>query len=240
MSKSVFLDIYAGDAELHASQTKEYHSLSGFLAANRNTYGIPPEKELQDLDETERDTISEAYQARHPGAPIRFNLPSPLSIARLEFDLNASAGLSKTTQNFVNLVQGFTNKRGKLLHYEGCAVHRIVKDFVAQTGDVTRGDGSGGESIYGGKFNDEKEGLQAKFSKGCLAMANSGKNSNTSQFFVCLTDDPTKLKKLDGKYVVFGKLKEGLELLSQISERGSASDDGKTSERVWIGACGVL
>jgi cyclophilin family peptidyl-prolyl cis-trans isomerase len=69
------------------------------------------------------------------------------------------------------------------------------------------GDGSGGESIYGKTFNDEKNGLKLKHdSIGILSMANSGKNSNSSQFFITLASLP----QLDGKYVVFGKVLQGM------------------------------
>ncbi|RUP47963.1 cyclophilin-like domain-containing protein [Jimgerdemannia flammicorona] len=108
----------------------------------------------------------------------------------------------------------------KPLHYLHTRLHRVVPGFVAQGGDVTRGDGSGGDSIYpGGKFNDEKPGLAPRFDgRGVVAMANSGKNSNTSQFFVTLTDDVGKLEKLNGKYVVFGRVVEGLEVLDEIDK----------------------
>jgi cyclophilin family peptidyl-prolyl cis-trans isomerase len=136
-----------------------------------------------------------------------------------------------------------------------------VKGFVAQGGDVTRGDGSGGEvrpnidvmhlfectliaakcqSIYGGKFADEKQGLKTKPSKGSLAMANSGKNSNSSQFFIVLTDDETKLAKMSGKYVVFGKVKDSedcQDVLRKLDEAGG-EEDGRPREKVWIGGCG--
>ena len=78
------------------------------------------------------------------------------------------------------------------------------------------GDGSGGDSIYGGKFNDEKTALKLKHTKrGLLGMANSGKNSNTSQFYITLAD---KLPQLDGKHVIFGEVIEGLEVLDCIGE----------------------
>lgn len=67
-------------------------------------------------------------------------------------------------------------------------------------------------------------------------MANSGKNSNSSQFFVVLTDNETKLTKMSGKYVVFGQLREGWDLLKTID--GAGTDDGNPTERVWIGGCG--
>ncbi|KZP03554.1 hypothetical protein FIBSPDRAFT_807696 [Athelia psychrophila] len=172
---------------------------------------------------------------------MRFEPPAPLLAGRLEFDLDPSPGLAKTTANFAALCTGekgaCKNAPKKKLHYLDCPVHRIVKGFVAQGGDVTRGDGSGGESVYGGKFNDEKPGLKIKPQKGSLAMANSGKNSNTSQFFVILTDDEKKLSKLFGKYVIFGQLKQGFEVLEKMDSVGGG-DDGRPSEEVWIGQCG--
>lgn len=80
-------------------------------------------------------------------------------------------------------------------------------------------DGSGGDSIYNGKFNDEKPGLTKKFdAKGILAMANSGKNSNTSQFFITLSDkNPKQLEKLNGKYTIFGKVIDGFEALDAVN-----------------------
>ena len=83
------------------------------------------------------------------------------------------------------------------------------------------GDGSGGDSIYGGKFNDEKNGLKAKHDKlGIVAMANSGKNSNTSQFYITLAK---KLPQLDGKHVVFGQVVEGLDILGRLGEAPSSN-----------------
>ena len=82
------------------------------------------------------------------------------------------------------------------------------------------GDGSGGNSIYGGKFNDEKAGLKLKHERlGAVGMANSGKNSNTSQFYITLED---RLPRLDGKHVVFGQVVEGLDILKRI---GTATPD---------------
>jgi cyclophilin family peptidyl-prolyl cis-trans isomerase len=93
------------------------------------------------------------------------------------------------------------------------------------------------QSIYGGKFNDEKDGLKIKPQRGSLAMANSGKNTNSSQFFVVLSDDDTKLDKMKGKYIVFGMLKEGWTVLDKLDEVGSA--EGMPTQEVWIGGCGL-
>lgn len=193
---------------------------------------------------------------------MRFTPPPPLLLGRLVFELDPSPGLAKTTANFAALCTGekgaCKNAPNKKLHYLDCPIHRIVKGFVAQGGDVTRGDGSGGEvrcpsrvfpvisqsltnmplqSIYGGKFNDEKEGLKKKPRRGTLAMANSGKNTNSSQFFVVLTDEESKLGKMSGKYVVFGELKEGWSVLEQL-DRVGGGPEGKPSVPVWVGGCG--
>lgn len=94
------------------------------------------------------------------------------------------------------------------------------------------------QSIYGGKFNDEKDGLKVKPARGSIAMANAGKNSNTSQFFVVLTDNPGQLKKLEGKYVTFAKAVEGLDVLEKLNAVGTR--EGVPQEEVWIENCGVL
>lgn len=94
------------------------------------------------------------------------------------------------------------------------------------------------QSIYGGKFNDDKAGFKTKFKKGSLAMANSGKNTNSSQFFVVLTDDETQLAKLDGKYVLFGQLRDGWEVLDALDNVGG-NTDGKPVRPTWVGGCGL-
>lgn len=101
-------------------------------------------------------------------------------------------------------------------------------------------DGSGGDSIYNGKFNDEKPGLAKKFdAKGIVAMANSGKNSNTSQFFITLSDKNTKqLEKLNGKYTIFGKVIEGFEALDAVN---GVDVEGETpSTDIQVVKCGEL
>ena len=73
--------------------------------------------------------------------------------------------------------------------------------------------------------------------RGSLAMANSGKNTNSSQFFIVLADDDAVLAKLNGKYVAFGEVESGWEVLDRLNNVGGGSD-GKSSEPVWIGSCG--
>jgi cyclophilin family peptidyl-prolyl cis-trans isomerase len=114
-----------------------------------------------------------------------------------------------------------------------------MKGFMCQGGDFTNHNGTGGESIYGAKFEDEwgidGSNLFVSHSKpGMLSMANSGRHTNGSQFF--LTTSTTKW--LDCKHVVFGQVISGMEVVEKIESVGSPS--GVTSKKVVIADCGVL
>ena len=102
----------------------------------------------------------------------------------------------RTVENFVGLIRGDRSRRGKPLAFKGSKMHRIINGFMAQGGDITRGDGRGGDSIWGGAFADET--FHYKHSKvGRLSMANSGRNTNKSQFFITFRATP----HLNGKHV---------------------------------------
>ncbi|XP_011026088.1 PREDICTED: peptidyl-prolyl cis-trans isomerase CYP63-like [Populus euphratica] len=140
----------------------------------------------------------------------------------------------KTAENFRALCtgeKGIGKTTGKPLRYKGCSFHRIIKGFMAQGGDFSKGNGSGGESIYGGKFADENFILRHE-GAGLLSMANSGPDTNGSQFFIIFKPQA----HLDGKHVVFGKVVKGMDMVKKIEQEGSAG--GQPARPVKIVDCG--
>lgn len=143
----------------------------------------------------------------------------------------------KTAENFRCLCTGEKGMgvNGKPLHYKGSSFHRVIPSFMCQGGDFTRNNGTGGESIYGAKFEDEWDnGFISHSVPGLLSSANSGRNTNGSQFF--LTTEKTLW--LDCKHVVFGRVESGMDVVKAVEAVGSAS--GKPSAKVVIADCGEV
>ncbi|XP_019450980.1 PREDICTED: peptidyl-prolyl cis-trans isomerase CYP21-1-like [Lupinus angustifolius] len=142
----------------------------------------------------------------------------------------------KTVENFRALCTGEKGESasGLKLHYKGTPLHRIVSGFVIQGGDIVHHDGKGSGSIYGGTFPDENFKIKHSHA-GVVSMANSGPDSNGSQFFITTV----KAYWLDGDHVVFGKVVEGMDFVFAI-EGGAGTYSGKPRKKVVIADSGEI
>jgi peptidyl-prolyl cis-trans isomerase B (cyclophilin B) len=135
----------------------------------------------------------------------------------------------KTAQNFYELC---THSKG--FGYKGSKFHRVINQFMCQGGDITNGDGTGGQSIYGDNFPDENFTI-GHHGRGWLSMANAGPNTNSSQFFITFIETSF----LNGRHTVFGKVLEGHDVLDKIENLETDRRDVPNKETV-IKDCGSL
>ena len=136
-----------------------------------------------------------------------------------------------TVLNFVAMCEKDVTLAGKKHPFKDVAFHRVIPSFMMQGGDFTNGNGTGGRSIYGSKFSDEN--FELKHTEpGLLSMANAGPNTNGSQFFITYEKTPW----LDGKHVVYGKVKS-TDFIKKLEAHGSRS--GQTSKKLVIDDCSV-
>ncbi|KAG8899953.1 peptidyl-prolyl cis-trans isomerase cpr6 [Tulasnella sp. 403] len=166
------------------------------------------------------------FDITHGGRPV----------GRVVFSLYNDA-VPKTAENFRALCtgeKGDSRISRKKLSYEGSTFHRIIKNFMVQGGDFTAGNGTGGESIYGEKFEDEA--FPYKHDRPMLlSMANAGPNTNGSQFFITVIATP----HLDGKHVVFGEVIKGKSVVRYLERVETRSGDAPV-EPVVVAKCGEL
>ncbi|XP_073968505.1 peptidylprolyl isomerase cyclophilin-33 isoform X1 [Rhodnius prolixus] len=184
------------------------------------------------------ETLNEGSKTSEPTDSTNDNKKNPQVYFDISIGREKNAGriimmlrsdiVPKTAENFRCLC---THERG--FGFQGSTFHRIIPDFMCQGGDFTNHNGTGGKSIYGGKFDDENFTLKHT-GPGILSMANSGPNSNGSQFFLCTA----KTDWLDGKHVVFGHVLSGMDVVKKMEKCGSKS--GQPSEKVVITGCGEL
>jgi len=211
-----------------------FAKLEGFASSNRP-------KEPRKLDDYD-DLSDEDYDVAKPGANPLAPVDHQKGLKRAFFDVSiggVSRGrilmelyddtVPKTVNNFLAICNGYES-----LHYQGCSFHRVIKDFMIQGGDVTKGDGTGGASIYGGKFDDEAF-IDTHNEPYLLSMANAGRNTNGSQFFITTVKCP----HLDGKHVVFGRVVSGVDIVQAI-ENTEVDDSDKPLKACTITASGEL
>mmetsp|Transcript_18349 Transcript_18349/g.49333 ORF Transcript_18349/g.49333 Transcript_18349/m.49333 type:complete len:181 (-) Transcript_18349:22-564(-) len=157
-----------------------------------------------------------------------------VAAGRLVLELRADV-VPYTVENFRVLCTGErgVSETGKNLHFKGSCFHRILPGCLCQGGDITRGDGTGGESYYGTRFADEN--FELKHDRpGVVSMANGGPGTNSSQFFIT----SRKAEWVDGQCVAFGYVTDGIDVLDKIDAAGSLC--GKPVKPVVITDCGQL
>lgn len=202
------------------------------MAASRAMYhgknkvgvAVPEQFRLDMRDASERKALQALAMKSDPRRPRVFldvevaQKPCGRVVIELFADI-----VPKTAENFRLLCTGEKGlgERGKPLHYKGSTFHRVLPTCMVQGGDFTKGDGTGGESVYGITFEDECFDLSHS-AAGLVSMANRGPNSNGSQFFILTKPNPT----LDRRHVVFGRVVEGMEAVKRIEATCATSDEG--------------
>jgi len=199
-------------------------SADGTTTGGEETNGEVQTKDNADVQTTEEP--SGKKRRTNPRCFIDISMNEQYT-GRIVVELRADV-VPMTAENFRCLC---THEKG--FGFRKSSFHRIIPGFMCQGGDFTKHDGTGGKSIYGKKFEDENFVLKHT-APGTVSMANSGPNTNGSQFFLCTE----KTDWLDGKHVVFGMVVEGLDVIRKME--GIGTESGKTKKKVVIEDCGEL
>lgn len=232
--KAIMKELEARELEMERRRLEEEEELK------KAAFNFPPptqfqEDKIEEEDsEDDQDKSSEDSDKDDGGCRVFFDVNiGGEEVGRIVFKLFTDV-VPKTTENFRCLCtgeKGFSAK-GKLC-YKEAVFHRVIPEFMIQGGDFTDGDGTGGVSIYGEKFEDEN--FQLKHDRpGLLSMANSGPDSNGSQFFITTV----KASWLDKKHVVFGEVVKGMKVVRKMESFGT--EGGRPKRRMFISNCGQL
>ncbi|EFP80410.1 uncharacterized protein PGTG_06366 [Puccinia graminis f. sp. tritici CRL 75-36-700-3] len=198
---------------------------------------VPPTEEAPPQLPVPSELLFKPASAGHQRPKVFFDITiDSNSVGRIVFELFDDI-VPRTAENFRALCtgeKGVSQSSGKPLSYKGSTFHRVIKSFMCQGGDFTAGNGTGGESIYGDKFEDEN--FELKHSKPfLLSMANAGPNTNGSQFFITTVHTP----HLDGKHVVFGRVVAGRSVVRLIEQTPTKPGADQPTESIMISDCGM-
>lgn len=195
-------------------------------SSGRGWYGRAVEKLSQEKPESKAyDYYAPAPDARRPQAYVDITVDGR-DVPRMVIEL-AQDVVPKTVDNFVKLLstQGYAKSK----------IHQIYRDSFISGGDIIQGNGTGGHSSSETSryFADENHTLQFT-EPGVIAMANAGVDTNASQFFITMKE----LKHLNGRYVAFGKVIQGMDAMTQINDVYAVK--GKPSAEIEIKGCGLV
>lgn len=227
--------------EIDINETRAaYQTAKDFVASRNLAYSLSSDR-LEMLSGSEKKRVKDMLYPSDFDWSKKGRIAVVMPPERITFELWPDLA-PLAVQNFLSLCTGHkgVGGGGRQLHYKGCNVHRIVKDYIVQGGDVLMGNGTGGESVYGKPFKDDKAALKVKIDRrGLLCMGNSGKNSNTSQFFITLGAGK-RLEKLTGNHVVFGEIVDGEKVLGFIDQCAADDGDEKPKYKVEVADSGVI
>ena len=211
-------------------QKKEQKLFKSFL--HSKLYDDKEETKQKPLSTPEK-CIPKEINPSNPKVFLELKTEDETQSKRVEFELFQDK-VPKTSENFRSLCKGFLSADNKTLSYKGVKFHRIIKEFMIQGGDFENGNGTGGYSIYGKKFDDENF-IYPHSQELLLSMANAGPNSNGSQFFITFKETPW----LDGKHVVFGRVIKGGEHIKQL-ENFACGENNVPIKDIVIVDCGEI